>query len=310
MEQARARVSLVLVLVAALSLAVAGVSTADPDKDESGKGKDKQEERHDDREGGGEEEQQENDGAGEDKAGATEDGGSSAKDSGSGDRQGSKEAVSASDQPSSGSQRGNIPCSALDPDFEELKLQNPGSGTYSDGTLTVTLQRTGEGTFTWTSNIDVDAVIAKGGEDSNIYTYPGTSDGFSGSASTPTNPSNGKPYGLSHVSFCYDTAPSDVPTTPGSPTTPGTRPTTPGGPEGPEVPPEDEVLGDITTDDEVEGSAEGPGATTEEQPQTRGGAGVLPFTGAALAGYAFLGLILTLGGAALARRRRRHRSTD
>lgn len=59
--------------------------------------------------------------------------------------------------------------------------------------------------FNWTSTIGMDAVIAKGGPNANVYVYdpPAESFGDTGLVS-PTNPSNDKPYGLSHIEFCFD----------------------------------------------------------------------------------------------------------
>jgi hypothetical protein len=96
---------------------------------------------------------------------------------------------------------GNAKCPA---GTTELKVEPVESGTESDGTLTVTLVVTGN-TFDWTSNIGVDVVIVKGGPNSNVYTYdpPAESTGDKG-LSAPINPKTGEPFGLSHVSFCYD----------------------------------------------------------------------------------------------------------
>jgi hypothetical protein len=52
-------------------------------------------------------------------------------------------------------------------------------------------------------NERVRAVIVKGGPNANVYRYQG--DLFSdGQLETPLNPKNGRPYGLSYVTFCYD----------------------------------------------------------------------------------------------------------
>jgi hypothetical protein len=112
---------------------------------------------------------------------------------------------------------GNASCPA---GTTELKVEPVTDGTFSDGTLTVTIdvRDTAAGqVFDWTSNIGVDAVIAKGGPNSNVYTYSPESTGDTG-LHAPTNPS-GKFAGLSHISFCYD---ADAPTTTPSTTTPPT----------------------------------------------------------------------------------------
>jgi hypothetical protein len=107
-----------------------------------------------------------------------------------------------------------------------LKVEPVADGTFSDGTLTVTIdvRDTSAGqVFDWTSNIGVDVVIAKGGPNANVYTYVGESTGDTG-LHAPVGPS-GKFAGLSHISFCYDAdqPPTTTPTTP--PTTPTTTPT-------------------------------------------------------------------------------------
>jgi uncharacterized repeat protein (TIGR01451 family) len=94
----------------------------------------------------------------------------------------------------------------------ELKVEPVEDGTYSDGTLTVTVDErataAGE-VFDFTANIGVDVVIAKGGPNGNVYTYnpEATSDT---NLHAPINPSNGQFYGLSHISFCYDVSPPDL----------------------------------------------------------------------------------------------------
>ena len=114
---------------------------------------------------------------------------------------------------------GNASCPA---GTTELKVEPVTDGTFSDGTLTVTIDvrdTAGGQVFDWTSNIGVDAVIAKGGPNSNVYTYSPESTGDTG-LHAPANAS-GKFAGLSHISFCYDV---EVPPTTTPPTT--TPPTT------------------------------------------------------------------------------------
>ena len=123
----------------------------------------------------------------------------------------------------------------VDPDFEAsnppcpagtrtLKMEPVADGTLSDGTLTVTVAvNESAQTFDWTSNIGVDAVIAKGGPDGNVYTYNPESTGDTG-LHAPDN--DGKWYGLSHISFCYDVeSPSPSPSvSPSESETPSTSP--------------------------------------------------------------------------------------
>jgi hypothetical protein len=104
---------------------------------------------------------------------------------------------------------GNATCPA---GTTELKVEPVESGTFTDGTLTVTLVVTGD-TFSFTSNIGVDVVIVKGGPNSNVYDYrPGESTGDTG-LHAPANAS-GQHAGLSHVSFCYDVEQATTTTAP------------------------------------------------------------------------------------------------
>jgi hypothetical protein len=120
---------------------------------------------------------------------------------------------------------GNVPCPA---GLTELKVEPVEDGTFTDGTLTVTIDviSTANGqAFNWTSNIGVDQVIVKGGNASNVYNYDPESTGDTG-LHAPANRS-GSWAGLSHVSFCYD-LPDETTTTPPTtvPTTPTTAPST------------------------------------------------------------------------------------
>jgi len=80
---------------------------------------------------------------------------------------------------------------------------------YGMGTLTVTVQDAGaKGTppgpfIGWDSTFGILKVIVKGGPNANVYTYNPASNGDT-NLTTPINPNNNKPYGLSHVEFCYD----------------------------------------------------------------------------------------------------------
>ena len=87
-------------------------------------------------------------------------------------------------------------------DWVEFKPQPepPPSGTYSDGVLTVEITYTADKVFSWTSNIGVDAVIAKGGSDgSYLYRYDPPSEATSDTGLTTPGQT-----GLSHITFCYD----------------------------------------------------------------------------------------------------------
>jgi hypothetical protein len=106
---------------------------------------------------------------------------------------------------------GNSTCRELAPEgatWTEFKVEPVADGTFSDGTLTVTIvvTATDDGpVFDWTSNIGVDAVFVKGGPGGLLYVYdpPAESTGDTG-LHAPVNPQNGKFFGLSHLSFCYD----------------------------------------------------------------------------------------------------------
>ncbi|MHB0923986.1 MAG: hypothetical protein ACYC3H_08495, partial [Bellilinea sp.] len=113
---------------------------------------------------------------------------------------------------------GNPTC--IDRGYEHgLSTEGPppvGTSYWNDGKLFVTIILDADKIhFSWSSNIGVDAVIAKGGNGANIYVYdpPAESLGDSG-LHAPNNP-NGRPAEISHVAFCYDdlaATPTDEPT--------------------------------------------------------------------------------------------------
>ncbi len=82
------------------------------------------------------------------------------------------------------------------------------TGTYvydvfAMGTLTMTIK---DGPIVdWSSNFGISEVIVKGGPVGNVYSYDPASMGDT-DLTTPTNPNNNKPYGLSHVEFCYESS--------------------------------------------------------------------------------------------------------
>src|SRR5215216_2486464 len=70
---------------------------------------------------------------------------------------------------------GNPTCAQLVPGTTELKVDPPGAGTFTDGTLTVTITNYTGTSFDFTSNLPVDAVFVKAGDEGNLYRYiPGT----------------------------------------------------------------------------------------------------------------------------------------
>lgn len=99
---------------------------------------------------------------------------------------------------------GNPSCASLGYAFG-FKVDPPNAGTYSiDGINTVTVTTDGV-SFDWSSTLEMDAVISKGGPNANVFVYdpPAEATSDTGLAS-PINPNTGKPYGLSHIDFCFD----------------------------------------------------------------------------------------------------------
>lgn len=116
---------------------------------------------------------------------------------------------------------GNPSCADLNPAWTELKIEGPKAGdtTADDSTAKATIT-VNEATdqFDWTATVGIDAVIVKGGDNANVYKYD--PEALSGSGlHAPANGDEDPPkyYGLSHISFCYDTGdtPGDGGETPG-----------------------------------------------------------------------------------------------
>lgn len=132
---------------------------------------------------------------------------------------------------------GNPTCGDFNASWTELKIDPPGNGVFTDGTLTVTItayvnSSSGTpGSFNWTSNIGVDAVFVKAGDDKhNLYVYNPESLGDTG-----LGPQAGSGNGISHISFCYDadappseSVPASQPSVPASqPSVPASQPSVP-----------------------------------------------------------------------------------
>ena len=124
------------------------------------------------------------------------------------------------------SREGNPSCADVAPagvTWTEHKLDFDPEGTYAPNGLKVTITKGADG-LGWTSELDVDAVIMKGGDNANVYFYAGDADLADSGLRTPVNP-NGNPdngtkyYGISHVTFC--SGPPATPSTPETPSTPG-----------------------------------------------------------------------------------------
>jgi LPXTG-motif cell wall-anchored protein len=236
---------------------------------------------------------------------------------------------------------GNQNCSGTQ---DELRIEPVVDGTYSSGGLTVTLD-VYNGThggfsgqlFDWTSNITVNSVFVKGGNDTNTYLGVNATSGTQYHA--PLNPANNTYFGLSHVSFCVDTAPTttteaptttteapttttEAPTTTTeAPTTTTEAPTTTT--EAPttttEAPTTTTIAATTTTQPPVvlptvitnpEGPGpQGPDATVLPRRVTKPAAQTLPFTGGDPMPYVIAaGLLMTTGGGVLLSTRRRSRT--
>jgi LPXTG-motif cell wall-anchored protein len=178
-----------------------------------------------------------------------------------------------------------VPGNAQCPEgLTELKVEPVEDGTFSDGTLTVTIdvRDTAEGqVFDWTSNIGVDVVIVKGGPNSNVYTYDPESTGDTGLHAPVV--SSGKFAGLSHVSFCYDTEQGTTSTTAEETTSTTAEETT------------------STTAEET--------STTAVSPSTTTPGGELPRTGSTVSPMLGIGAALLIGGGLLLAYARRLRSS-
>lgn len=121
---------------------------------------------------------------------------------------------------------GNVTCAQLNADevgFPTVtrdfgvKIEPVTSGTYSftsaDATLeggqpedpnnSVTLANVANGYLDWSATLHIQAVIVKGGPDSNTFVYI-PEDANDTRLHAPINPGTGQPYGLSHVTFCHN----------------------------------------------------------------------------------------------------------
>ena len=95
----------------------------------------------------------------------------------------------------------NPNCIFINTSWIELKDEGLVDVMFNDGVLFVTLDYMGSGpdTVDWSSNIGVDAVIVKGGNNANVYTYdPPAEETSDTGLLTPDSSA------ISHVTFCYD----------------------------------------------------------------------------------------------------------
>ena len=186
---------------------------------------------------------------------------------------------------------GNPTCGDLAPEgasWTELKVEPVEDGTFDDGVLFVTIDvsDTPDGpVFDWTSNIGVDAVFVKGGNNGTLYLYdpPAESMGDTG-LHAPVNPNNDKFFGLSHVSFCYDEDQATTSTTA-------------------------EETTSTTAEETTSTTAEETTSTTAVSPSTTTPEGQLPRTGSSVSPLLGIGAALLIGGGLLLAYTRRFRSS-
>ncbi len=113
--------------------------------------------------------------------------------------------------------------------LEAVRVEPVENGTFpftADGAShSVTLSNVTGTTFDWSSTLGMDVVVVKGGPNANGYTYDPPAESLGDTdLHAPINPANQQPYGLSHVSFCYD-AGGATHTPPPTPTSPPPTPT-------------------------------------------------------------------------------------
>jgi hypothetical protein len=106
---------------------------------------------------------------------------------------------------------GNASCGELGEYDHEFKIEPVASGSYddpaSDFSVDITVNDTADGqTVDFESNLGVDAVFVKGGDAGNLYVYDPAETSDDG-LHAPANAS-GKWAGLSHISFCFNEAPT------------------------------------------------------------------------------------------------------
>ena len=95
---------------------------------------------------------------------------------------------------------GNPTCSDFDSSWSEVKVDPPANGEFGDGILTVTVSNYANNAFDWESNIGVDAVFVKAGNDKhNLYVYNPEATEDDGLTAQ-----DGQGNGISHISFCFD----------------------------------------------------------------------------------------------------------
>jgi hypothetical protein len=84
------------------------------------------------------------------------------------------------------------------------KVDPPDSGIYNPPGIvgSITVDNLDGTNFDWEASFGIDVVISKGGPGANIYYYDEATSGEG--LHSPINPQNGKPFGISHITFCWD----------------------------------------------------------------------------------------------------------
>ena len=139
--------------------------------------------------------------------------------------------VASADEPTVTQLDGNPTCSAIDPGYFEVKIDNVRQGRTVFGGDVLEGSIVVKGLFfDWSATPGVDAVVVKGGPAANVYQAGDEMTSGTG-LHAPINPDNGRPYGLSHISFCSDGVDAPAAKAQGAETT-GTPagPCEPGGP--------------------------------------------------------------------------------
>ena len=78
------------------------------------------------------------------------------------------------------------------------------NGVYTNGTLTVTTTNNDGTYFDWTSNLGLDAVIVKGGDNADAFVYDPPQESTSDTRLHAPFKADGTPRNISHIEFCYD----------------------------------------------------------------------------------------------------------
>jgi hypothetical protein len=150
----------------------------------------------------------------------------------------------------------NPSCASMNAGWNELKINGAPNGEYKDvggtdnpggdGALVFTIKNSDGKVFDWESNIGVDAIVVKGGNNgSNVYFYDPEALSDSGLRS-PDN-TQGNVHEVSHISVCYDEEEEQPEDEGGQGQGENERPAEPGDPEDQaEDQPDEEDTGDRT----------------------------------------------------------------